>query len=116
MLISVTDTMAVSGATAYPPLQTDLLRNSVFRLSDIDREVTGAFVQAINSTNNNTGRVSLYVSDVLIANIDGQTLPADGLKLFPVDAVIPGGSELRAIVEEQVKGCLLYTSPSPRDS
>ena len=92
MMISV----SIVGAAA----QDDLLRNSVFRLADEDREITGAYVETQgSSTLTNKGRVSLFIGTELAANLDGQQNAAQGLQLFPIDAIIPGGAELRAIVD-----------------
>lgn len=110
-----------------PTTNTDLLRNSVHRLSPEDRLITGAYIQVLaQNTANGIGasanaNVALFVSDVLVADIwahahaavqpnlapaatgalDNQALvsqPAEGYNLYPVEAYVPAGSEIRAIV------------------
>ena len=85
--------------------QTDLLRNSVFRLSDMDREITGFyFYQDTGAATDTPGEVALYVSDVLVATMEASTNAPQGLQLFPVDADVPGGSEMRAIITSPPSG------------
>lgn len=79
------------------PDTTDLLLNSVHRLAPVDREVTGAGLQASNTQL----YVDLFASDVLIGRFHGQTAVTGVQTTFPVDALVPQGAELRAIVGGQ---------------
>lgn len=85
-------------ATGGPNAQQDLLANSIHRLSGYDREITGAWLQYTGSSITNGGAVDLYVGDVNLATLIGQSAGAGGLNLIPVDGDVPGGNELRAIV------------------
>lgn len=110
-----------------PTTNTDLLRNSVHRLSPDDRLITGAYIQVLAQNSGGgvgpsaNANVALFVSDVLVADIwahahagvfpnsfpaatgalDNQflvSMPAEGYNLYPVEAYVPAGSEIRAIV------------------
>lgn len=93
-----------------PTVQTDLLRNSVHRLSPEDRFITGAYMQAISTASQTSmvASVALFVSDILVADLvydsgtqSSGTLDsgkAEGYNLFPVESFCPAGSEIRAIV------------------
>jgi len=97
MLIQVTSTLAQS------PIGSDLLRNSVFRLSDADRAVTGAYLQQTGSPTMR-GAIQLFVSDILIADLQANDDAAQGLQMFPIDAPVYSGSELRALVTSPITG------------
>ena len=75
--------------------QTDLLASSIHRLSSYDRVITGAWLEKTGSSA--TGAIDLYVGDVNVASLAGSTTAATGYGLFPVDAELPAGAELRAI-------------------
>ena len=86
------------GATAAnSAIQTDLLRNSIHRLSSYDRYITGAFFAASDPAV--TG--SLFVGDVSVADLVANATAALGLNMFPVDSEIPAGEELRFIINSQ---------------
>ena len=92
-------------AAAQAPLQTDLLRNSVHRLQGYDRVITGAILGG--STAVGDTQVALFVSDVQVAelvNLQGAGQPLTGYAMFPVDAFVPAGSELRALVTKAPTG------------
>ena len=86
-----------STAAAQAPLQTDLLRNSVHRLQGYDRVITGAILGGSAATGDT--QVALFVSDVQVAElVNLYQQPLSGYAMFPVDAFVPAGAELRAIV------------------
>lgn len=87
----------ISSTAANSAIQTDLLRNSIHRLSSQDRAITGAYLQATSTAV--TG--SLFVADVSVADLVAQSSAPQGLQLFPVDSMIPGGDELRFIINSQ---------------
>lgn len=92
--------IAQSTAASDAPLQTDLLVNSVHRLQGYDRVITGAILGG--STAVGDTKVALFVSDVQVAellNIANDS-PLTGYTMFPVDAFVPAGAELRAIVTD----------------
>ena len=92
--------IAVSSAAASAPLQTDLLRDSVHRLQGYDRMITGAILGG-SSTAGDT-KIALFVSDVQVAELLNLSndQPLSGYAMFPVDAFVPGGAEMRAIVTD----------------
>lgn len=98
--------MLITAVETQPAVGTDLLRNSVFRLSDEDREITGAFLGEAAAEGTATVRASLYVSDIVVADLiyGGQT--PEGYQLFPVDAEVPGGSEIRCIITTGASGAV----------
>lgn len=101
--------MFIQIASAAPAAQMDLLASSIHRLSGYDREIVGAWLQQYGTAAITTiGAVDLYVSDVNVASLIGVNTgttgaagtgdPAGGLNLIPVDAEVPAGAEIRAIV------------------
>lgn len=85
-----------STAAAQAPLQTDLLRNSIHRQSGADRIITGAAIGGSAAAGDCA--VDLYVSDINIATLyNFSTLPSF-YQMYPADAYVPAGSEIRAVV------------------
>lgn len=97
-----------TAAAADAPLQTDLLRNSIHRLASEDREITGAILGG--STAAGDTKIQLFVGDVQVAELVNILLTGNGAgtltgyTLFPIDAIVPGGAELRAIVSDAPTG------------
>ncbi len=92
-------TQQASAAVAV--IQYDLLVNSIHRLSSMDREITGAGLTG--SAAKGDTQVDLYVSEVNIASLKNSDTGAGGLtglQLYPIDADVPAGAELRAVVVE----------------
>lgn len=77
----------------------DLLINSIHRLQGYDRDLEGLGLAALAEAG--SGALQFFVGDVLVATLYAQgTTAPQGYELVPVDAVVPAGSELRAIVRE----------------
>lgn len=93
----ITESLAAASAT----LGTDLLRDSVHRLASEDRIITGA--QFTGSAAAGDCAVEIYVSDVLVATLYGLKTggPASAYEMVPIDAYVPGGAEVRAIVIDE---------------
>lgn len=97
-------TLITQTVPAETAAQTDLLRNSVHRLSSLDRMVNGSqFVQTSGTLTANT-IVQLFVADVLIGEVVATTQAGalSGYALYPVDAEVPAGAELRAILQTAI--------------
>ena len=92
--------IAVSAAAADAPLQTDLLRDSVHRLQGYDRMITGAIMGGSSAVGDT--KIALFVSDVQVAELLNLSndQPLSGYTMFPVDAFVPAGAEMRAIVTD----------------
>lgn len=95
----ITQAAAASEAT----LQTDLLRNSVHRLAGYDRVITGVAFSGSDAAGD--AAVEVYVSDVLVGTFynfkegsTGSGGPASAYQMYPTDAYVPAGSEIRATV------------------
>lgn len=82
----------------------DLLINSVHRLSSEDREISGAGYQNAGTGYPGIVFVDLFASDVLIGRFYAQSAVSGVQTLFPVDAFLPSGTELRGIVGGTIPG------------
>ncbi len=94
----------ISTPVANAPVNYDLLNSSIHRLSGYDREITGGWLYYMGGTNTVAGQVDVYVSDVNVATLIGASTVAGGLNLIPIDADVPAGSEIRAIVTTATTG------------
>jgi len=91
--------IAQTSAASDAPLQTDLLRNSVHRLQGVPRMITGAALGGSAAAGDT--KVAIFVSDMQVAEIVNLSDAApSGYQMFPVDAFVPSGSEIRAIITD----------------
>ena len=91
----------IKAAAAEATAQTDLLRNSIHRLSNNDRVVVYAGLGGGSAAGDT--EVELYVGDISVATLlNLATTPITGYQALPVDAYLPAGVELRAIVRTAV--------------
>ena len=83
----------------------------------------GTLAQAAAELNVTPSAVSHSISQLetelgfplLIRNRTGVTLTEDGAQVLPIIQSIQNLEEQLSQVADNINGCLLYTSPSPRD-
>lgn len=91
--------ITIKTAAAQAGAQTDLLRNSIHRLKSNDRNVMNIALSGGTAAGDTGG--SLFVGDQNVADLTNlNTTPPTGYELIPLDAYLPGGTELRFIITD----------------
>lgn len=95
----------IASTTEAAQAQLDLLRNSIHRLAGSDRIINGAAIAGGSAAG--AILVEIYVGDVNVATLANQSTTLQvprGYELYPLEAVVPGGAELRAIIAKPDAG------------
>ncbi len=95
MLIQVEGPVAAASGS-------DLLVNSIHRLSSYDRYITGGILAG--KTGLTAGAGDLYIGDVNVASLEAQVQTSTGYAMFPIDSDVPAGAEMRFILTTPIAG------------